>query len=263
MIVIGAVFLALALGILIGASLGESFLVANQRDLIELMADNLERLKEMVRQQERELKRWEEVKPLLLQGFRGALEGKELLLLGRGGEMMEQLEGLLASRGAAVASLPLPPTGGSSEGGEEEAAPLSPEALAALLLSPGEAGAADLAVLGLQLPGGETAPPDCCLLLLERTDLAPGSFYHELWLLLHEAGARVIALLPWEEGAAAPPLPALPPEANLVDNINTFWGQMALLEMLAGEAGGHYGFGGGSKGLLPAGRGDDGGGNGN
>ena len=53
------------------------------------------------------------------------------------------------------------------------------------------------------------------------------------------------------------PLPGMRPEPNLVDNIDTFWGQMALLKMLAGGAGGHYGFGGGSKGLLPAEIGDD------
>jgi hypothetical protein len=237
--------------------------VANQRDIIELMEANLDHLKEMNRQQDMELKRWEKLKPLLLRSFRGSMAGKKILLLGRRDSQLEPVKELLSPSGAGVTVILAPDLCEGSDKKEEGPDRIAPEILAGLLDSPGGimAVAEDLEALGLMLPEAEAGlfedPPDCCLLFLEGVDLSSGSFFYELWRELHEQGTRVIALFPWQEEALTLPLPGMRPEPNLVDNIDTFWGQMALLKMLAGGAGGHYGFGGGSKGLLPAEIGDD------
>lgn len=254
LIAIGAVFLALALGILIGVSFGDSFLVANQRDIIELMEVNLDRFKELTRQQEIDLQRWDEIKPLLRQSFHGALATKKIVLFSDNAPEAEQIRVLLEEGGAGVTVILVPDNWDKKKDGPSQSLS-DPENLINLLISPDELMAADLKALGLQLPEAESKalewPPDCCLLLLEREDLSSSSFFSELWRGLHERGTRVIALFPWQEKNAPPVLPEMRPEPSLVDNIDTFWGQIALLKMLSDEACGHYGFGSGSDGLLP------------
>jgi hypothetical protein len=253
LIAIGAVFLALALGILIGVSFGDSFLVANQRDIIELMEGHLGRLREVNRQQEIELQRWETIKPLVQQSFRGALAGKKIVVIGNSAPEADKIKALLEKSGAGVTAILIP---GASEETVGSGQPfLESENLLTLLAGTGELDVAGLRALGLQLPETETTvlewPPECCLLLFEREALSSGTFFNELWRGLHESGARVIALFPWPGNNAPLLLPEIRPEPSLVDNIDTFWGQIALLKMLAENACGHYGFDSGSSGLFP------------
>lgn len=242
-------FLALALGILIGVSFGDSVLVANQRDVIQLMEGQLEQLRESGRRRESELQRWETLKPLILASFEGALAGKRIFIVASPDPGEAGLEPLLAGAGAAVSVMRLPaaPAGG--------AGPLDAATLAGLLAGAGEIGGEELARGGLALAGGDSAvlerPPDCCLLLLEAESYRSDDLFAGLRRGLEESGLRVILLFPWREGGS-PRLPAGEgADLSLVDNIDTFWGQAALLRMIAGGIGGHYGFGEGSAGLIP------------
>ena len=147
------------------------------------------------------------------------------------------MKDLLEEAGAAVALIPL---------SGEEPTPGEAAALLHRLLDPA----------GAEQPFPEAGdpvlpqPPDCCLLLLETpVDPAEGSF-SEIRLGLQEHGIRVILLFPWREGRALQ-LPEKTPELSLVDNIDTVWGQVALLQMIAEDIGGHYGFEKGSAGLFP------------
>lgn len=234
---IAAVFIALALGILIGVSFGDSVLVANQRDVIQLMEGQLEQLRENGRRQERELKHWAALQPLLRSHFLGALAGQRIVLIGPAAGEGAAVKVLLEEAGAAVVPLPL---------SGEEPTPGEAAALLHRLLDP----------VGSEPPFPEAGdpvlpqPPDCCLLLLETpADPAAGSFA-EICSGLQEHGIRVILLFPWREGRALQ-LPEKTPELSLVDNIDTVWGQVALLQMIAEDIGGHYGFEKGSAGLFP------------
>lgn len=251
-----AVFLALALGILIGVSFGDSVLVANQRDVIQLMEAKLGRLREDKQLRERELQRWELLKPSIRRYFDGALAGKILLLLCADGQEHRALLSLLEEAGAAATllSLPGPQEAAEGEKGEREAA----EELAALLAKCGENLAGGLVERTLLSPGaGASLPPespDCFLLLLEGIEPDSGAYYRALRRGLRERGARVIILCPWSEREEGETPPVSAPEeedVDFVDNIDTFWGQMALLKMIAEDISGHYGFGASGDGLLP------------
>lgn len=251
LIAMGAVFLALALGILIGVSFGDGILAANQRNIMELMEDRLARLQEAGRQQDRELQRWEEVKPLLRLGFRGLLAGKEIVLFsccaGEAGDVKELLE----ESGAAVTLFLVRERPGPCEEAAERPLPAEKEG-AAPIFDPERLAAGELEAPGLLLQEGAGKPPvwppDCCLLLPAQEGMPPGGMLEELWRSLHEQGLRTIALLPWQ-GAAVPA--GMKPGPSLVDNIDTFWGRIALLMMLVEEAEGHYGFDSAGKGLFP------------
>ena len=66
---------------MIGVSFGDSFLVANQRDVIQLMEEQMVQLREHNRRQEIELQHWEALRPLLRQNFNGALSEKEIFII--------------------------------------------------------------------------------------------------------------------------------------------------------------------------------------
>lgn len=252
MTAIAAVFIALALGILIGVSFGDSFLVSNQRDVIRLMEEQLGQFRENNRSQEIELQRWETLAPRIRRCFHGALGGKNIFIIAPPDRPDRELRALLEEAGAAVAVIRIAADLGEPvEGGQ-----LSGEigALARLLAAPVRTEPGWAAGKGLfrpeegalDLPG----PPDCCLLLLEGAGNLSGNLFRELRSNLQDNGLRVIVLLPWP-GGDPPPLPAAERGFNLVDNIDTFWGRLALLMMIAGDIDGYYGFGKGSAGLIP------------
>ncbi len=256
LITIGAVFLALALGILIGVSFGDSILAANQRSIIELMEDRLDHLKELELQQDLELQRWEEIKPLLRRSFRGLLDEKEIVLFSYCAGEVETVKGLLEQSGAGVTVILVQPRAHGD--GEGAGTPYSAgEGEAALPFDPAELAAGEPEAPGFHLQEGGSGslewPPDCCLLLPAQEGGLPreGSI-EELWRRLHERGLRTIALFPWQGRNGALLLPGMESELSLVDNIDTFWGQLALLMMLTENAEGHYGFDSSGRGLLPA-----------
>ena len=117
--------------------------------------------------------------------------------------------------------------------------------MANLLTMPGEIEAKELIAGGLLLPEAEAAvlqrPPDCCLLLLKPEAFSSGKFFYELWQELQEKGIQVIALFAWAEGESFRYPDELETGLSLVDNIDTFWGQVALLKMIAENISGHYG----------------------
>jgi|LSQX01.2.fsa_nt_gb hypothetical protein len=250
---IAAIFLALALGILIGVSFGDSFLVANQRDVIQLMEEQMVQLREHNRRQEIELQHWEALRPLLRQNFNGALSEKEIFIISLPGQEGCELRALFEESGAAVTVILVPDAPVEDE--ETEQLFKGAEDLANLLTMPGEIEAKELIAGGLLLPEAEAAvlqrPPDCCLLLLKPEAFSSGKFFYELWQELQEKGIQVIALFTWAEGESFRYPDELEIGLSLVDNIDTFWGQVALLKMIAENISGHYGFGEGSEGLFP------------
>lgn len=251
---IAAVFLALALGILIGVSFGDSFLVANQRDVIQLMEEQLERLRESNRRREIELQRWESLEPPIRQHFNGALVEKEVFIISLPDQESTGLKSLLEEAGAAVTVIQVPEASEELAGAERSFGAAGD--LACLLAGPGEIEIEELTAKGLLLSETDAAmvrrPPDCCLLLLEAVDYISGEFFKELRLKLHENEIRVIVLFPWREEESPRNREEIETDLSLVDNIDTFWGQIALLKMIAGNIDGYYGFGKGSGGLIPA-----------
>lgn len=243
----------MALGILIGVSFGDSVLVANQRDVIQLMEEKLARLREDKRRQEAELQRWEMLKTPIRRHFDGSLKGKSIVIFCAREQERASLEALLKGAGAAVAVILLPEPAQTGEGTEKQRE--TAEELAALLSGPEEELAAALIEGGLLSPEAGASfpqePPDCTLLLLEGADFNAACHFAALWQALQERGRRVIALFPWRD---EDPLEGTPEGEglSLVDNIDTFWGEMALLKMIAGDISGYYGFGRGSDGLIPA-----------
>lgn len=232
--------------------------MANQRGIIELMEEQLGGLRELGRRQEKELQRWDETKPLLRRTFCRALTGKGIVLFSRCESEAEQIRGLLEESGAAVTHIFLASTGeeGAGETGELRCPLPDAAELSHLLSLPGGMSAAELEPLGLELRQGEgwelQGPAECRILLLFTGEgRQPCSFFNELWRLLHEKGMRVIALLPWQENRGKMGPPGMKGEPSLVDNIDTFWGEMALLLMLAEDGCGHYGFDSAARGLLP------------
>lgn len=248
---IAAVFIALALGMLIGVSFGDSFLVANQRDVIQLMEGQLEQLRESGRRQEIELQRWAALQPLFRRFFDGALAGQKIFIVAPPGEEAAALRVLLEEAGAAAAVVPAP---GSEEGGPEPSGGEA-EALAAMLAEPARMGFEQAAGTGPPLPGEGSPslekPPDCCLLLVEAAAYFSGDYFEALRVKLQEHDLLVILLFPWREEESPRLLAGAGPELNLVDNIDTVWGQIALLQMIAENVDGHYGFAKGSAGLFP------------
>ncbi|NLY39659.1 MAG: copper transporter [Firmicutes bacterium] len=215
-IAIAAIFLALALGILIGISFGEDFLVSNQQEIIELMEQELRRSREAIREKELELERWERVKPVIRRSYQDRLSGLELALIAPRAEDAAALQAILSDTGAEIAFRQ--PAQLTVEHSEE----------------------------------AEQSMDSACYILLMQKNSAGSGWDPEmmaLWRALAQEGKRVIAVFPWGE-LKLPPL-AEGIAWNLVDNINTYWGELALLEMIASGAGGHYGFDGAASGLMP------------
>lgn len=221
-IAIASIFLALALGILIGISFGEDFLVSNQREIIELLEKEIVDMRTIVREKNRELERWEQIKPIISRKYSGALTGQNLVVAASSESNASVIKGLLSETGAVVNSV-------SAE-----------ELLSYMSHKPLEAE-------GDTLPW----PPACVILIMERS----GAFsawdleLMALWESLETSDTRTIAVFPWDEVEMTAPQGAL--SSSMVDNINTFWGQLALLEMIISGTSGHYGFGKGAAGLMP------------
>jgi hypothetical protein len=215
-IAIAAIFLALALGILIGISFGEDFLVSNQQEIIELMELEIRRFKEAIREKELELERWERVKPVIRRSYEERLAGIGLAFIAPLEENAAALQEFFRDTGAETVFRQ--PAQVAAERREE-------------------------------LP--QSIDPDCFILLMHRNTAGDGwdPELMALWTALEQEGKRVIAVFPWGE-LKLPPL-AEGTAWNLIDNINTYWGQLALLEMIASGAGGHYGFDAAAGGLMP------------
>lgn len=250
-IVIAAIFLALALGILIGISYGEDFLIFNQRNAIDLMEQELGRLKKNLADQATELERWEAVRPVLLKSYQNRLSGKQLLIITFQDEHAAEVRELLAAAGAEITLLVFP---------EEQYLEASWSKRVAVLQTllnnqaswPEFSNNARELALGLH---GEPfqVPPDYWVLLLPREDF-PTSFpiMNALWENLNREGIKSIIAFPWtEKWAQLPEEDQVLRYYNLVDNIDTFWGKLALLEMILHDYSGHYGFGPSSSSLLP------------
>jgi len=141
-----------------------------------------------------------------------------------------ELRALFEESGAALTVILVPDA--PEEGEEAEQLLKGAEDLANLLAMPGEIEAKELIAGGLLLPEAEAAvlqrPPDCCLLLLKPEAFSSGNFFYELWQELQEKGIQVIALFAWAEGESFRYPDELETGFSLVDNIDTFWGQVAL-----------------------------------
>ncbi|MEW5784897.1 MAG: copper transporter [Bacillota bacterium] len=233
-IAIAAIFLALALGIMIGVSFGDDFLVSNQREMIERMESELMRLRGITQEKEGELERWEAVKPLIWRGYREIFAGKKIAVVADNEAQAALLKEVLVEAGAAVTILLLTP-----ENGQVSAAAEFPEKIYEYVCQSVSEEAADSA-------------PHCIVLLMGRGRI-PGrldTLFLDAWQSLEGAGARVIAAFPREEQVVLPSC-AGEVEWSLIDNVNTFWGQLALLEMAATGERGHYGFRKEAIGLIP------------
>ncbi|HOL17520.1 MAG TPA: copper transporter [Bacillota bacterium] len=218
-IAIAAIFLALALGILVGVSFGDNFVVSNQRKIIELLEQELERRKGIINEKNEALERWEQLKPLLKRSYLNRLNGKVIIVIAREDGKAAELQVLLESSGAMVQLW---------------------TAEAVLAPAAGETGAS---------PDFEAwPPPDCFIVLMEGTPDPVGVQVSEQLLLREDK--QVIAAYPWT-GREDYYWSCSDERCGVIDNIDTFWGQIALLEMIASGTGGYYGFSSRGQGLIP------------
>lgn len=208
-IAITAIFLALALGILIGVSFGDNFLVSNQREIIERMERELGRRKALLEEKEQTLQHWEQLKPLIWRSYQHTLSGKLITVIAGEESRAAEIQALLENSGAEV----------GLQAAEEVMA---------------------LTAVDNSLQSGEISAsrePDCYVLLLEGAQSDPSEQQIlELWHLLHQNELRVITAYPWLE-TDLPVIPADLEQLSMVGNIDTFWGQVALLEMIVYGAG--------------------------
>lgn len=212
-IAIAAIFLALALGILIGVSFGDNFLVSNQLEIIERMEQELLRRKSQIDEKNEDLERWKQIKPIIWKSYREMLSGKRIALIAENASAAAEIHALLESVGAVVD-----------------------------FTAPGEFPQAEVA-------DPETLQPECYVLFMEETQFELGQKAAALLLRLQQEEKRVIAVYPWAGEDAL-----LLPEGyrfSAVDNIDTFWGHIALLQMIGYGIDGDYGFGPRRQGLIP------------
>jgi hypothetical protein len=220
-IAIAAIFLALALGILIGVSFGDNFLVSNQREIIELMEQELGRRKSQIAEKDEILNRWEQTKPLLFRGYRDSLSGKSIAVIAYDEHKASEVIALMEMTGAEVRL------------------DLADDLFSLLSAEEPSSGEDPL-----------SKPPHCYILLMEEEGPVSSDSVHQLWQLLHQQGQRIIAAVPWVE-SGVPVTEAEQNTLSIVDNIDTFWGQIALLEMAVHGAQGGYGFSPRRQGLIP------------
>ena len=221
---IAAIFLALASGILIGITFGEDVVVSNQKEMIEFMERQLTDLQEKLAEGKKELERWQDLAPLVLKGFEGSLTGNKILLLAAGAPPPAEVLNLFHGSGAEFVLVELP--------GQAPPPGLKMDEQSAHLLAgklTGEPEGVNLADEGCRIWGEISDRPDLILLSFHSEPALPGELF--LKLLgeeLLQAGNRVFALYQEkkEEGLS------LSPEAAIVENLNTFWGKLALMEIL-------------------------------
>lgn len=241
-ITISAIFLALALGLLIGIAHGEDFLVSSQRETIELLERDLERQQYFLAEQEQEIGRWESLKPVILAGYSGSLTGKEILVIAGEKKSAAEIQDLLVKAGAATVLLHL--------SGEAEEKMTMPEVVQEALTGPEGPDWQALETNGFFRSGDLLKTVfGYYILFLEQTRTPDNQFFYLLWKGLQQKGFRVIAVSNWNDGESIAVIDT--DDYSLVDNIDTFWGQLALLEMIRHDYRGDYGFDPARIALLP------------
>jgi len=198
-----AIFLALALGILIGVSFGDNYLVSSQREIIDLMEQELGRRKDLLTDQEQNLKRWEQIKPLIWRSYNNSLNGQVIIVIAEDKGRAAEIRALLENTGAKVGVLA---TEDLAVRLESEQKQISEEASADIQ--------ADLYVF----------------LLESDQSGVPVRRLSEQWLNFEQESNRVIVAYPYT-GDEEPAIPEGVETYSVVHNIDTFWGQIALLEM--------------------------------
>ncbi len=245
-ITICAIFLALGLGLLIGIAYGEDFLVSNQREMIECLERDLARQRDILEEREREISRWENIEPLILAHYNETLSGKEILVLAGEGKRADGIRSLLEEAGATTTALCLP--------AKACADPVKSvtvfRAVLESLTGPEGPDWRALQAGGILHFGNFPAAPFCCYVIaLEGEQSGGDRVLFALWEQMHQKGFRVIAVTPWNDNMDMAGIE--PGDYNLVDNVDTFWGRLALLEMIRGGCRGDYGFGLSRIALLP------------
>lgn len=249
-ITVAAIFLSLALGILIGISFGEDYLVSNQREIIDLMEQELGRRQTLIELQESELQRWEMLGPLIGRAYREALAGKKVAILAAAGESAVDLAKMLHDAGAETALINISP--GEFNAMTEESH-ITFENFVRFLSSGenicvDEQNSAEI-LMAVDIEGWSW-PPDRYLISLGGKSTQEIQIMEKLFGHLHRSGASVIGVMEASQESGTLELERQE-GISLVDNIDTIWGEVALLEMLAREITGHYGFGSDGGSLFP------------
>ncbi|NMA91563.1 MAG: copper transporter [Firmicutes bacterium] len=225
-LVIVAIFLALALGILIGIAFGEDALVSNQKETIELMEHRLNDLRDNLADRQDELKRWRELAPRVLNSFSSSLAGKNILLLTDGDPRARELYQLLRENGAETCLVAIPETPPAGLKFEIEFA----SELAAALAGEEGAVAGLEAYDDLDILGRLTGCPDSIILTPSPGPAAlPGQLF--LGLLEEEllaSGNRVVIAFP---GGGSGGIGAK--GTRVAEDVDTFWGKFTLLGILS------------------------------
>ncbi|HHX74432.1 MAG TPA: copper transporter [Firmicutes bacterium] len=253
-----AVFLALALGILIGTGFSEDMLVTQQRLLIDrLMLEfsdlraEQHRLEAQIQEQKRDLNLWEQYREALYDmQVPGSLAGRKLALVCHAAELPETVLTLLADAGAepvAVLRVAEKRAGGQAAAGLGRAV--------CSLLAAGEAEGQAQMLQELQQDGRlspELLLPeraDTMLLFLGEKERVDTVFVQELAAAAADCGLPLVGLE--NSGVKKSALETVKAAGmSTIDNAETVFGQFSLLAVLQGVPG-NYGIKAGADAFLP------------
>jgi len=246
---LAAVFLALGLGILIGSGMGDDMLVKQQRLIIDQMSRDFQALREetiqleaQIRLLNRDIYLWEKYQEALYPAMvSGALAGKKTAIIKYGAKVPDGLTQILEDAGVITTSLLSIDLGRDWKG----PATLLGGALAELVggnpLSGPEKETLDEKLLGgrIHLPNRQAGVPDMVIILVGNEKYVNAELVKTLCYRLAEANLPVVAL---ESSDIQDSLLGAFREFGFstIDNVDTIFGQVTLLSVLAGRTG-HFG----------------------
>jgi len=306
LVILTSVFLALAIGLLVGISFGEDFLIYNQQEVIDKLEQKLTSQEDLIATLQEEVAAWESFRDYFRFNFagKGSLKGDQptVNIISNSAPFTEEVTSLMKEEGIGYRAISLHPRfierlrSSTGQKAENLAEGIASEIglLNSLVFSWGYAEVDHAIMAGELMESGEIeiqgnwsedVPGAVALLLYDRS-AASGEgdgrsqteghaeelnyLFKELAASLRAEGYRVVIAFSGfgaTEGrgrkAKTEAMGVLPAGCGewgeaIVDHADTFWGQITLLDLIRKETEGHYGFGSGSRGILPTGGKEDG-----
>ncbi|NLZ27784.1 MAG: copper transporter [Firmicutes bacterium] len=306
LVILTSVFLALAIGLLVGISFGEDLLIYNQQEAIDKLEQKLTSQEDLIGALQKELAAWESFREYFRFNFagKGSSEGDQptVNIISNSASFTAEVISLMEGEKIGCRAISLHPRfierlrSSTGQKAENLAEGIASEVglLTSLVFSWNYAGADHAIMMGELMESGEIEvlgnwsrdiPGAVALLLYDRSAAADEEcggpeteghaeelnyLFQELAASLRAEGYRVVIAF---SGFGAPEgtdgkakteaggvLPAGCGEWGeaIVDHADTFWGQITLVDLIRKGTEGHYGFGSGSRGILPAGGEGDG-----
>ncbi|MGI6097879.1 MAG: copper transporter [Dethiobacteria bacterium] len=251
MLAIAAVFLALGIGILVGISLGEDFMLANQKEVIEKLEEELayknEQLLAIEEESEHlktELINWRKMEELFVSTYlKNTLKGKKILVLQGGeGQLGDGLEEFLRLSGAEVGYICL----SHLQIGYGEQDDLFTASFVQMLQYEPQGIKGCVNDPEVEEKAIKVLPPEAVLISGDH------SLFNNIGKLLVKEKIPVIAVSTSDD-LLTEQLKLVEAGCSLIDNIDSFLGKLTLSILLKEYRPGHYGFHEQAHSLFPQG----------